>query len=342
MGKKYYIITAVILSVILVTIWFFPKPEREYKKIEGYIQGTTYHITYEYNKKKDLHPEIEKILHDFDQSLSSYEPQSIISRVNSNDPSVLVDDLFTEVFNKSVELNQKTHGAFDITVAPIVNAWGFGFTPGSDVDSSLIDSLMQFVGMQKVSLKDRKIIKSSPSVMLDVNAIAQGYSVDVVCRFLDEKKIKNYLVEIGGELKSKGVNPKGEDWKIGVDRPVDGNLVAGRSLQAILAIKGKALATSGNYRKFFEKNGIKYAHTMDPKTGYPVLSRLLSATVLADDCMTADAYATVFMVIGVDSSIQFLAGNKFLEAYLVYNDDSGSYKVFATDGMKNHIVEEAE
>jgi FAD:protein FMN transferase len=342
MNKKYYIITAVVLTVILVTIWFIPKPALEYKKVEGYIQGTTYHITYEYNKKKDLHQEIEKILHDFDKSLSSYEPQSIISRINSNDPSVVADDLFIEVYNKSLEVNQKTNGVFDITVAPIVNAWGFGFKPGNDVDSSLIDSLMHFVGMSKVHLKGKKIVKDNSSVMLDVNAIAQGFSVDVVCHFLDKKKVKNYLVEIGGELKSKGINSKGKDWVIGIDKPIDGNQIAGQSLQAIISIKDKALSTSGNYRAFYEKNGIKYAHTMNPKTGYPVLSNLLSATVLADDCITADAYATAFMVMGVEKSIDFLSDNKFLEAYLVYNNDSGIYKVYATNGMKTHIMEEAQ
>lgn len=342
MNKKYYAITAVVLTALLFTIWFFPKPGLEYKKIEGYIQGTTYHITYEYRTKKDLHPEIEKILHDFDKSLSSYEPQSIISRINKNDPAVIPDELFIEVFQKSVEINQKTNGFFDITVAPIVNAWGFGFAPGADVDSNLIDSLMKFVGMEKVNIKNGKIIKSDPSVMIDVNAIAQGFSVDVVCRFLDEKKVKNYLVEIGGELKSKGINPKGEDWKIGIDSPIEGNMEAGRTLQAIVAIKGKALATSGNYRKFYEKDGLKYSHTMDPKTGYPALSRLLSATVLADDCMTADAYATSFMVMGIERSIEFLSNNKFLEAYLVYSDDSGSFKSYSTEGMKNHVIKEAK
>jgi FAD:protein FMN transferase len=342
MNKSYYVITAILLTVVLIIFWFLPKPEVEYKKIEGFIQGTTYHITYEYKKNKDLQPEIEKLLHDFDMSLSTYIPNSIISRINNNDPTVKVDDFFTEVFNKSVEVNRKTEGAFDITVAPIVNAWGFGFKPGVDVDSNLIDSLMQFVGMEKVSLRNGKVFKTNPSVMLDVNALAQGYSVDVVCRYLDRKRVKNYLVEIGGELKSKGLNAKGEDWRIGVDRPIEGNMIAGASLQAILAVKGKALATSGNYRKFHEKNGIKYSHTMDPKTGYPVLSTLLSATVLADDCITADAYATAFMVFGKDKTIDFLSNNKFLEAYLIYSDENGKFKVYSTEGMKNHIIEEAK
>jgi FAD:protein FMN transferase len=342
MNKKRYLFIASILLITLLTIWFIPKPEKEYKKIEGFIQGTTYHITYEYNKKKDLHPDIKKILQEFDMSLSSYNPNSIISRINSNDPTVIADDLFIEVFEKALEVNKKSGGAFDITVAPIVNAWGFGFTPGADIDSSLIDSLMQFIGMEKVILKDKKVIKSNPSVILDVNAIAQGFSVDVVCRFLEKKKVKNYLVEIGGELRSKGNNPKGKDWKIGIDKPIDGNQIAGKSLQAVVKIKDKALSTSGNYRKFYEKNGIKYAHTMDPKTGYPVVSKLLSASVMADDCITADSYATVFMVIGLEKSIEFLAVNKFLDAYLIYSDDLGNFQIYLTEGMKTHEIEEAK
>jgi thiamine biosynthesis lipoprotein len=340
--KKLLILILVVLIAIFGVIRFYPKPLLEYKKIHGFIQGTTYNITYQYKKKKDLHPEIDTILHNFDKSLSTYDPKSIISRINYNDPSVLADDLFTEVFKKSAEVNQKSDGAFDITVAPIVNAWGFGFKPGINVDSSLIDSLMQFVGMKKVHMEGNRVIKENPSVMLDVNAIAQGFSVDIICRYFDKKKIKNYLVEIGGELRSKGVNSKNEDWIIGIDKPVDGNQIAGQSLQAIVKIKDKALSTSGNYRKFYEKNGVKYAHTMDPKTGYPVLSRLLSATVLADDCITADAYATVFMVFGLEKSIDFLSKNKFLEAYLVYSDDIGNFKVYTTEGMKTHVLEEAK
>jgi FAD:protein FMN transferase len=340
--KKLLLISSILIIVILLTIKFYPKPALEYKKIHGFIQGTTYNITYQYKKNKDLHREIDTILHKFDKSLSTYDSNSIISRINNNDPSVIADDLFIEVFRKSAEVNKKSDRAFDITVAPIVNAWGFGFKPGSNVDSSLIDSLMQFVGMHKVHLEGKKVMKDDPSVMLDVNAIAQGFSVDIVCRYFDKKKIKNYLVEIGGELRSKGVNSKGKDWVIGIDRPIDGNNIPGQSLQAIVSLKNKALSTSGNYRKFYEKNGIKYAHTMDPKTGYPVLSNLLSATVLANDCITADAYATVFMVFGMEKSIDFLSKNKFLDAYLIYSDDSGNLKEYSTNGMKGHIIEEVK
>jgi FAD:protein FMN transferase len=330
------------ITMLLGIFLLIPKFEKEYKKAEGFIQGTTYHITYEYKKKDDLKPDIEKILHDFDMSLSSYVPNSIISRINRNDSTVEADDWFIEVFKKSEELNRITDGAFDITVGPIINAMGFGPTAGKDIDSSMIESLRQFVGMQKVRLAGRKVVKQNTSVFLDVNALAQGYSVDVVSRFLDSKNIRNYLVEIGGELRARGVNAKSEDWHVGIDRPAEGNMEEGQSIQAILKIKTKSVATSGNYRKFHVVKGIKYAHIINPKTGYPALSNLLSTTVVADDCITADGYATALMVLGLEKSIKFLSVHKELAAMLIYSDENGNYEIYTTDNMKYQIVQEIQ
>jgi FAD:protein FMN transferase len=340
--KRTLIIVSIVFVAILAAVRFYPRPELEFKKAHGYIQGTTYNITYQYDKNKDLKPEIEKTLHNFDMSLSSYNPNSIISRINNNDPSVLADDLFIEVFKKSVEINLATDGAFDITVAPIVNAMGFGAKHKVNIDTALIDSLLQFVGMDKVKLEGRRIIKENPSVTLDVDGIAQGFSVDVVCKFLDKKKVKNYLVEIGGELRSKGKNGKGQKWKVGIDRPVEGNETPGKDLQAVIELNEKALTTAGNYRKFYLKDGIKYAHTIDPKTGFSVFSRLLSVTIIADDAITADGYDTALMVMGLEKSIEFLSHHPELEAYLIYSDDQGNYKVYTTKGMKDRVVEEVK
>ena len=339
MSKKFIVPTIVIVIVVAFAL-IYKGPKLAYKKIHGETQGTTYNITYEYKKRKDLQPAIEALLHEFDMSLSTYEPNSIISRINKNDPTVKVDALFKRVFEKSEEVYKQSDGAFDLTVAPLVNAWGFGFAKGADIDSASIDSLLQYVGMDKVKLEDGKIVKQNPGIMLDVNAIAQGYSIDIVSEFLDKKHIENYLVEIGGELKCKGKNERGEDWVIGIDRPVDGNYTPGQDIQAVVALRTKSLATSGNYRQFYEKGGVKYAHTIDPKSGYPVLSNLLSATVLADDCMTADAYATVFMVIGLDKSIKFLKEHPELEAYLIYSDSEGKFRIYDTPGMKKHVLTE--
>jgi thiamine biosynthesis lipoprotein len=313
--------------------------QAQYIKTAGFIQGTTYHITYESKSGRNLQPEFDSLLAAFDRSLSIYLPSSLISRINQNDPAVEADEKFMAVFNKSNEVWKETGGAFDITVAPLVNAWGFGFTAASATDSAAIHGLLQYVGMDKVTLSGKKIIKAHPNVMLDVNAIAQGYSVDLVSEYLESLGIKNYMVEIGGEVRVRGRNDKGNYWHIGIDKPVEGNMIPGKDLQVILQLNRRSLATSGNYRKFYEKDGIKYAHTINPATGFPAMSNLLSATIIADDCMTADAYATACMVFGLEKSIDFLGKHTFLEAYLIYSDENGEFKVFSTPGFEKYRAE---
>jgi thiamine biosynthesis lipoprotein len=244
------------------------------------------------------------------------------------------------IFNKSYEVFKNTNGAFDITVGPVVNALGFGNTDTLQVDSTMIDSLLQYVGMEKVTLKDGVLTKQNNNILLDVNAIAQGYSVDLVAKFLEQRNIRNYMVEIGGEVRARGKNERNQVWRIGIDKPLEGNMIPGADLQAILSLNNRSLATSGNYRKYYEKNGIKFVHTIDPKTGYPVASNLLSATVVASDCTTADAYATALMVFGVERSISFLEENKFLEAYLIYSDQEGRFRVYSTKGLQRFIEEQ--
>ena len=310
-----------------------------YISFAGFIQGTTYRITYESRNGEHYQVLVDSLLKDFDNSLSIYEPNSIISRFNRNEPGTKADEKFIEVFNKSAEVNKKTGGAFDITVGPIVNALGFGSGDTLDVDSALIDSMKAYIGMEKVTLKDGRIIKENEHVLLDVNAIAQGYSVDLVAEFLESRKIKNYMVEIGGEVRARGKNERNQTWRIGIDKPVEGNMIPGADLQAIIRLNNRSLATSGNYRKFYSNNGIKFVHTINPATGYPVVSNLLSATVIANDCMTADAYATALMVKGVEESITFLNDNDFIEAYLIYSDEQGRFQVYLTPGLKKYIAE---
>ena len=311
----------------------------EYMRVSGFAQGTTYNITYENSTNVDYSADIDSILKAFDRSLSIYDSTSIITRINDNDPSVEADDWFVEVFKKSAEVNAVSGGAFDITVGPVVKAWGFSNGPIAKHDTAYIDSLLQFVGMEKVKMEGRKVIKKYPGVKLDVNALAQGYSVDVVCDFFKSKGIRNYLVEIGGEVRGKGTNAKNNFWHIGIDKPADGNMDPGQELQAIIEINNKALATSGNYRKFFVENGIKYSHTIDPKTGFPARNTLLSATVVCDDCITADAYATAFMVVGVEKSKEMLQKLSGLEVYFVYSNSNGDYEVYSTEGLKKMIIE---
>ena len=331
---------SILLLVLIITVACNPK-KSEYLKISGFAQGTTYNITYENSTNMDYSQDIDSILKAFDQSLSIYDSTSIISRINNNQP-IEVDDWFTEVFHKSAEINSITGGAFDITVGPLANAWGFGNGPVLKHDTAYIDSLLNYVGMNKVKLEGRKVVKQNQAVKLDVNALAQGYSVDVVCNFFRDKGIKNYLVEIGGEVRGKGTNAKNKFWQIGIDKPSDGNMSPGNDLQAIIGINNKALATSGNYRKFYVENGVKYAHTIDPKTGFPARNTLLSATVVSDNCMTADAYATTFMVLGVDKSKELLTKLTGIEVYFVYSDPQGNYQVFFSEGMKKMIVEEVK
>jgi len=313
-----------------------------YVFINGLTQGTTYHITYESRDSINYQSEIDSLLRQFDLSLSTYEPASIISRINRSEQNVELSDYFINCFIASRQIFEESDGAFDITVAPIVNAWGFGFTEKSDPDSSMIDSLLQFVGMDKVRLENGKIIKDNPDVMLDVNAIAQGYTVDVVSGYLESKGLTNYLVEIGGEVRTMGINPHGQTWRVGIDKPIDGMQIPGMQMQAILSLKDRSLATSGNYRRYYIKDGIKYSHTIDPETGYPVRHNLLSATVLADECMVADGFATAFMVLGLEKSKKILEHRKDLDAYLIFTDETGQYKVFFTPGLKKFLLKVTE
>jgi thiamine biosynthesis lipoprotein len=301
---------------------------REYRFLEGYTQGTTYHITYYDPQGRNLVSQVDSILEGFEQSLSIYRPQSLISRINNNDSSAVADYLFTEVFNKASEVSEATGGAFDITVGPLVNAWGFGKDTLPRIDSSRIDSLLKFVGYKKIRLINGRIVKEDPRIFIDVNAIAQGYTCDIVARYFEQLGIKNYMVEIGGEVRARGKNPNGRTWRIGIDKPLTGNYIPGYELQAIVPLRNAALATSGNYRKFHVINGVRFAHTIDPHTGYPVMSNLLSASIIAADGITADAYATACMVMGLDRSKQFLEKRKDLLGYLIYSDSAGNFRIW--------------
>lgn len=314
------------------------KPDTNYISIGGFTQGTTYSITYESPDSLVFKPEIEALLANFDSSLSIYNSQSVITKINNNQLNI-PDSYLQTVFAKAHEVYKNTDGAFDITVAPLVNAWGFGFHNRSGITNSLVDSLLEFVGFNKITIKDSLIIKSDPRIMIDMNAIAQGYSVDIVADFLEKKGVDNYLVEIGGEVKTKGLNPKQKPWRIGIDKPEDNNMIPGEKLQAIITLTNKSLATSGNYRKFYERNGVKYSHTINPKTGFPVTHSLLSATVIANDCMTADAYATAFMVMGLERAYELVTTLPDIEAYFVYNDENGQYQVKSTPGIDQWIEE---
>ncbi|MGZ3952819.1 MAG: FAD:protein FMN transferase [Flavisolibacter sp.] len=298
--------------------------------ISGEAQGTSYNITYLAGEHSNYRQSIDSIFHQIDRSLSTYDSYSIISKINRNDNAVKVDRYFSDVFNKSMEVSEKTNGLFDITVAPVINAYGFGFTKRERVTTPLIDSLLRFVGYKKVKLADNKVVKEIPQVMLDFNAIAQGYTVDVLSSFLESKGIRNYMVEVGGELRAKGRKLNDSSWTVGIKMPSE-NEEEAAALFARVRMDNKSLATSGNYKKFYVEDGKKYSHIINPFTGYPAKNNLLSTTVIANDCMTADAYATAFMVMGVEKSKQFLSEHKDLglEVFFIY-DENGVMKTYAT------------
>lgn len=335
-----------VLFVFLFLIFLFFRTNKEevYQSDYGKIFGTEYHITYfsDISYKAD----IEKELLLLDASVSIFNKTSVISKVNKNE-SVVLDDYFLHVFKKAQQISFETEGAFDATVAPLVNAWGFGFKDQKRVDSLVIDSLKHFVGYRKVSLQGDKIVKKDPRLMLDFGAIAKGYAVDVVARLLERRGVFSYMVEIGGEIIVRGKSPKHNEeedrlWHIGISRPIDDSLSIDNSLQIILKLTDKAVATSGNYRNYYYRDGKKFAHTISPITGYPVLHSLLSATVIANDCMTADAYATSFMVMGLERTKTFVGSNSNIDVYLVYVDAGGVLKTYYSSGMKKYFSLEEE
>ncbi|PKQ65602.1 thiamine biosynthesis protein ApbE [Labilibaculum filiforme] len=305
---------------------------------EGQIFGTFYHIVYEHSSDKSLHEEVMLKLNDFDLSLSTYKPQSIISRVNSNDTTVVLDTYFLTTLKRGEEISKITNGAFDMTVAPLVNAWGFGFKNKLDPEQIPVDSLLEVVGYQKVRLIAGRVVKEDPRIMFDASAIAKGYGVDVVADFLEQQGVTNYMVEIGGEIRAKGKNDKGRIWRVGIDKPIDDPSTMSREIQEVIQLENGALATSGNYRQYYIKDGKKYAHTIDPRLGYPVQHSLLSASVFAPDCMSADAYATSFMVLGLEKSIEIVEKDSLLDAYFIYTDSLGNYKSYVSDKIKEAIV----
>ncbi len=325
-------------SVLLLSISIRTFSQQEPVRISGRAQGTTYNVTYYDEKNRNFFPEIETLLKNFDKSVSLWDSTSIISRVNNNEKNVVLDEYFKVCYNKCLEVSKATDGYFDCTVGPLVRGWGFSFKKKAKMDSAMVDSLVKFVGYQLVEMKDGKIIKKDPRIKLDFNALAQGYSVDLVSRLLDSKKINNYIVEIGGEVYAKGKKTNGDNWKVGIEKPLD-NAEGSNPLKAIVKLENRALNTSGNYRKFYIENGVRYSHEINPKTGYPAHNTLLSATLFVGDCMTADAYATAFMVMGLDKSVKFLSEHHELLAYLIYSDENGNYKIFQSDELKNIITE---
>lgn len=306
----------------------------------GEALGTTYNIIYLGNEKLDFQAEIDSVFTAVNKSLSTYIPDSDISRINRGDSLVVVDRMFQEVFELSRKVHKQTKGYFDPTVGTLVNAWGFG--PGEQIsmDSLTVDSLLQYVGFNKVSISPQnRVIKQNPNIYFDFNAIAKGYAIDRLAVMLDNKGIENYLVEVGGEVVAKGINlEKEKPWVVGIDDP---QAEMGRRMKLLINMSDRALASSGNYRKYRVDSisGKKYVHTIDPITGYTKNSNTLGVTILANDCATADAYATAFMAMDLHEAFKVINYNKDLEAYIIYLDEKGVTQEFLTKGFKELLVE---
>ena len=329
-----------ILTMVMVACQPFVN-EKVYL-IEGEAQGSTYHIKYIAERDENLKPAIDSILEVIDRSMSTYRPDSAISKINQGDTTVVVDEHFRKVFEASQQIWQESEGLFDPTVGVLVNAWGFGKQKISEADlptDKKIDSLRKYVGFDKVALTEKNLIKKRyTEILFDFNAIAQGYTSDVVANYLSARGIKNYIVEIAGEMYLKGKNTvEDKSWTIGVENPL--KPLDDRDLVATIQFTNQGLATSGNYRKVWtDSNGRKYVHSINPITGRATQSDVLSATVVAPSTMLADGYATMFMVMGLAKSKAFLEKHPDLAVLLVYSDDKHQEATYKTKSFEKLII----
>ena len=342
-------LTLSILAVLAFLATGCAKKATNYISEDGFAQGSTFHIVYELpssavcpdSTAASIRDSIKLYFDRINKSVSGYDTTSILYRLNRGENPPL-DQIFLDVFEYAQYIYKESNGAVDASAAPLFDLWGFGFKNGVEITQNNVDSLKQFIGMEKLSVyKDENdsnwyLKREDPRIMLNFNAIAQGYTTDYFSRRFEAMGIENYLIEIGGEVYSKGVNPSGQKWKVGIDKPADGNFIQGESVQAIIQMSGKGLVTSGNYRKFYVKDGVKYSHTIDPSTGHPVQHTLLSATVIANDATTADAYATYFMVVGLNKAKEILAATPDMEALLIYGEQE-NMKQYCTPGLAKMI-----
>lgn len=306
--------------------------QSEYSTITGFAQGTTYTITY--RDTTNYQPEIEKLLQEFDKSLSLYNDSSLLCQTNRNETDS-IDLWMEESYNISKRAYELSGGKFDPTVAPLIAAYGFARKEDRhELTAAELQNTLQKIGLDKVSIENHKLVKTPADVQLDFNGIAQGYSVDLVSRMFENKGINDYMVEIGGEIFTRGTSPSGRNWRIGIDSPKDGNLISGADLANIVELQGRGLATSGNYRKFIDKpSGERITHTIDPKTGLSVHHNLLSATIIAKSAADADALATACMVGGYDWAkdfIETIAESDSVDCFLIYADENGDMQNYST------------
>lgn len=315
MKKKIFII----LSFLLISC------AKQPQKINysGITQGSYFSITYYDEGNRHFETEIDSIFREVDNAVSLWNENSIIRKVNRNE-DIVVNQIFKDNFEWARKASEFSDGAFDATIGPLVSAWGFHYKKELEMTPAIVDSIRQLVGYQKVQIVDDRVVKENPNMTLDFNAVAQGYTTDLIGKFLETKGVYNYLVDVGGEIYAKGTKPNGEMWTIGIEKPAE-NFDSERAVQITLELKDKGIVTSGNYRKYIEKGGVRYSHSIDPKMGYPVEHSLLSATVIADNASWADCLATICMIVGKEKASKLLEGQG-IEAYFIFVDEDGTIR----------------
>ena len=322
--------------IIGIVLFSCEKSPSKYIYNEGFVYGTMYHFVYESPEGNDLQDEIKVKLDEYNSMFSTYDKESIISKINTNQKVKLTTE-FEICYKKAMEISQITNGAFDITAGPMVNAWGFGPEDKKKMTQQKVDSLKAITGFEKINFVNGIIEKKNPGMKLDMSAIAKGYTCDLIGNFLAKKGCKNYMIDIGGEIVAKGKNEKGNIWAIGISKPDENAFFASTDYDAIVSLPDDAMATSGNYRNFYVEDGKKYAHTIDPKSGYPVQHSILSSTVLADNCMTADAYATAFMVLGLEKGIEIAKQVPEIEVYFIFADEEGTNQIYMSENFEKYL-----
>ena len=330
--RKLFAHLCLLVSILLISCGQEPR----YYEVSGRLH-TPYHIKFEHTKS--LEKEIDEQLKYFYHLFNAFDSTSVISRVNRNEP-VEVDTLFQRVFRKAMEVSTLTDGAYDVTCAPLINLWGFGFSRMDSVTPARIDSLRQFIGFQKVRLEGNRVVKDDPRLIMNFSSIADGTVCDMIAQRLEQEGVRNYLVEFGGEMRVRGVNPSGQNWRLGITKPTDDTLGINQALEQIVAFpRPLGMATSGNYRNFYVKDGKRYAHTIDPRVGTPVQRDILSATIVAPDAMTADAFATAFMVLGAEEAKALHRKVSDIEYFIIRADSTGGYHTEYSAGFRPFLVE---
>ena len=321
------------LAILFGIIVLLTSCNRQPKKImlQGEAQGSYYAITYYDEQERNFQHEIDSIFHAVDVSVNLWVDTSVISKVNRNE-DVTLDSIFIDNFNIAQEAARLSDGYFDPTISPIVAAWGFSYKHGDSITPQLIDSLKQLVDYRKVRIENGMVIKENPAMTLDFNAIAQGYTSDLIASFLDSRGIKNYLVDTGGEIMAHGTKPNGQPWIVGIEKPAD-NWDSEQVVHTRIALRDKGLVTSGSTRKYVERNGKRYSHCIDPNTGYPVEHQVLSVTVMANSSVWADALASICMVMGMEKSLPLIENMDDVEAYYIYVNENNELETFATEGF---------